>query len=235
MAPASVASSTRRCSTRTPSTTCLASGRRRSSTQNRTGRSCGLSRTPSPLPPGRDVHGALTCGLAPAEPRSRSCRTQGHALQTSAPKRLTTTMSLLASRKTAAGDAFPLVPSVETRKVRSMKRTWRSWVTTSVVVSGLLIAPGVAHAAESPRLLRADARVRGTALHAVGHRLGKNAGGHSTSRSHRARPLPRWASVWGTGGRCPAAAGIHSSGPPTHCSLHYSLQHVPRFPGHWIR
>jgi hypothetical protein len=42
-----------------------------------------------------------------------------------------------------------------------MKRTWRSWVKTSVVVSGLLLAPGVAHAAESPRLLQADARVAG--------------------------------------------------------------------------
>ncbi len=37
----------------------------------------------------------------------------------------------------------------------------RSWVKTSVVVTGLLLAPGVAHAAESPRLLRADARVAG--------------------------------------------------------------------------
>ena len=37
----------------------------------------------------------------------------------------------------------------------------RSWVKTSVVVLGLLLAPGVAHAAESPRLLRADVRVAG--------------------------------------------------------------------------
>jgi hypothetical protein len=54
IAAASVASSTKRCSTPTASKTSLASGRGRSSTQSRTGRSCGLSRTPSPLAPSRD-------------------------------------------------------------------------------------------------------------------------------------------------------------------------------------